>query len=75
MRQKWVEPSVEVKICRDPKDDRFLSLALSGNANCLVTGDEDLLVPHPFHGIAIITPQQFLATFASTNTGGAARDE
>jgi uncharacterized protein len=46
--------------CRDPKDDIFLDLAVAGNASFIVTGDDDLLVLHPFQGISIVTPTQFL---------------
>lgn len=47
--------------CRDPKDDKFLELAVSGQATHILTGDTDLLVLNPFRGIAILTPQDFLA--------------
>jgi predicted nucleic acid-binding protein len=47
--------------CRDPKDNKFLELALSGKATHIVSGDEDLLVLHPFRGILILMPQAFLA--------------
>ncbi|MBP9713452.1 MAG: putative toxin-antitoxin system toxin component, PIN family [Sterolibacterium sp.] len=50
-----------VRACRDPKDDKFLDVALNGNANAILTGDADLLVLHPFHDINIMTPAQFLA--------------
>lgn len=49
-----------IRICRDPKDDKFLDLALSGKADYLVSGDGDLLVLHPFRGTAILTPFDFL---------------
>lgn len=49
-----VSISEQVHICRDPKDDHVLSLALSGKADCIVTGDRDLLVLDPFRGIAIL---------------------
>lgn len=49
-----------VRICRDPKDDKFLSLAISGRASCVITGDEDLLVLHPFREILILKPAEFL---------------
>ena len=42
------------------RDDQFLSLATSGNADCIVSGDKDLLVLNPFHEIPIVTPAQFL---------------
>jgi putative PIN family toxin of toxin-antitoxin system len=46
--------------CRDPKDDKFLSLALAAEATHILTGDQDLLVLHPFHDMAIVTPVIFL---------------
>jgi uncharacterized protein len=46
--------------CRDPKDNMFLELALSGKGSHIVTGDSDLLVLHPFRGISIVSPQSFL---------------
>lgn len=46
--------------CRDPKDNKFLELAFAGKANCIVTGDKDLLVMHPFRGINIISPFDFI---------------
>ena len=51
-----------IAICRDPKDDKFLELAVDGNADYIVTGDADLLVLHPFRGIQILTPKDFLLT-------------
>jgi len=50
----------ELAVCRDPKDDKFLALALGGKASCIITGDEDLLVLHPFKGIPIIAPLEFI---------------
>ena len=52
-----VEP---IRICRDPKDDKILELAVSGNAAYIVTGDADLLALNPFRAIAIISPAEFL---------------
>ena len=39
-----------IKACRDPKDDKFLEVALNGEANLILTGDRDLLTLHPFRG-------------------------
>jgi uncharacterized protein len=47
--------------CRDPKDNQFLALALAAEADALVSSDEDLLVLHPWRGIAVVTPADFLA--------------
>lgn len=59
---EMVEINETFTVCRDPKDDKLLDLAVSGNANVLVTGDKDLLVLSPFHGIDIITPRDLLET-------------
>jgi len=48
--------------CRDPKDNKYLELALESGADCILSGDKDLLVLHPYHGIPILTPRQFLET-------------
>lgn len=56
-----VEPIQVVRGCRDPRDDKFLEAALNGRADVLVTGDKDLLVLHPFAGIPIMTPAEYLA--------------
>src|SRR6201995_679111 len=37
-----VNPEIVITECRDPKDDKFLGLACSANAKCIVTGDRDL---------------------------------
>jgi uncharacterized protein len=49
-----------VKDCRDPKDNMLLELALSGHADLIVTGDKDLLCLHPWRGIAILSPADYL---------------
>lgn len=52
-----------VKICRDPKDNMYLELALSGQGDCIVSGDKDLLVLHPFNNIPIISASDFLERY------------
>ncbi len=47
-------------LCRDAKDQPFLALALAAEGSTLVSGDEDLLVLHPWNGIPILTPAAFL---------------
>jgi putative PIN family toxin of toxin-antitoxin system len=43
----WVEPETSVFDCRDPKDNKYLELALAANASTLVSSDMDLLSRHP----------------------------
>jgi len=49
-----------VRECRDPKDDKFLEVALNGRADVIVTGDADLLAMHPWRGIAILSAADYL---------------
>jgi putative PIN family toxin of toxin-antitoxin system len=49
-----------VHACRDPQDDKFLEVALNGNADLILTGDADLLVLHPWQNIAIVSPAEYL---------------
>ena len=57
-----IEIDETIKECRDPKDDKFLELAINGNANIIVSGDKDLQVLHPFRNISILSPREFLDT-------------
>lgn len=51
-----------IQACRDPRDDKFLALAVNGGADVIVTGDADLLVLDPFHAVRIMTPAAFLSS-------------
>ncbi len=55
-----IEVSEDAKLCRDPKDDKFLNLASSGAADYLVTGDEDLLILQAHKDTHILKPRDFL---------------
>jgi putative PIN family toxin of toxin-antitoxin system len=49
----------KITACRDPKDDKFLELAVNGKADIIVSGDEDLLVLNTFREIPIINSAAF----------------
>lgn len=57
---RLVIPKQKFHACRDPKDNLLLDVAASAKGTILVTGDQDLLVLHPFRRISILTPAQFL---------------
>ncbi|MEA5551519.1 putative toxin-antitoxin system toxin component, PIN family [Anabaena cylindrica UHCC 0172] len=57
---EFINITEQVNECRDPKDNKYLELALSGKAECVITGDEDLLVLNPFRQIDILNVQNFL---------------
>jgi len=60
-----VSPSQKVNVCRDGKDNFLLEVALEGEADYLVTGDEDLLVINTFQSTKIIRPKEFEDMFKS----------
>jgi putative PIN family toxin of toxin-antitoxin system len=62
---EWVHVVTSITVCRDPKDNGILALAVDGHATYIVTGDDDLLCLNPFRGIRIETPRQFLAHLPS----------
>lgn len=56
----FVEPDRDVRgVCRDPDDDLVLATAVAGEADCVVTGDDDLLALGAYRGIRILSPRQF----------------
>jgi putative PIN family toxin of toxin-antitoxin system len=60
LRGDVVKPKERITACRDPKDDKFLEVAVAGEADVIVSGDQDLLVLHPYAGIPILSPGAFL---------------
>lgn len=57
-----IVPTVQmIRACRDATDDKFLEAAINGRADVIISGDKDLLVLHPFRGIAILSPVEYLA--------------
>lgn len=53
-------PPLLQPVCRDPKDDMVLALALAAQVDVIVSGDNDLLVLHPFAGIPVLSPADAL---------------
>jgi hypothetical protein len=57
-----IEHPAAVRECRDPKDDKYLALALAGRAAVIVSSDiHHLLSMHPWRGIQILSPADYLA--------------
>lgn len=65
-RSRLIEQSVEIQVCRDPKDNKILALALSGEAQYIITGDQDLLILNPFQDMQILTADELLQNVAET---------
>ena len=49
--------------CRDPEDDKFISCAISANADCIVTGDKDLSDLKKYQSVRIIHASNFIKMF------------
>ena len=60
-----MQPIRAVRACRDPKDDKVLEIAVAGQADVIVTSDDDLLVLHSFEEIPIVGPAEFLSLLPS----------
>ncbi len=54
-----IELKTDLQICRDPKDNFLLNLAVDGNADYLITGDKDLLILEKINNTKIITIADF----------------
>lgn len=59
----FVEPQERINACRDPRDNKFLELAIGGKATFIISGDKDLLTLDPFRGVRIVSPAKFLSRF------------
>jgi uncharacterized protein len=55
-----ITPKAVAAAARDPKDDKFLALAVESNARYLVSEDQDLLVLDPYQGIHILNALDFV---------------
>jgi predicted nucleic acid-binding protein len=59
-----VRSTAEIRLCRDPRDDKFLEAALAGRAARVVMGDADLLALGALEDVRIVTPSAFVAEIA-----------
>jgi putative PIN family toxin of toxin-antitoxin system len=57
----FFSPTEPVAECRDAKDDKYLELALAAGADVIVSSDDDLLVLHPWRGVRVLRPADYLA--------------
>ena len=58
-RLQKFERKSDLKICRDPKDDKFINCAIDVKAIYIVSGNNDLLTIKNFEGIEIVTAREF----------------
>jgi putative PIN family toxin of toxin-antitoxin system len=51
--------SLDLPVCRDPDDDKFLACAIAGGAKIVVSGDKALRDTSGYAGISVLTPREF----------------
>ena len=61
-------PPLTEPVCRDPDDDHVLACALAAHADCIVTGDDDLLVLRAYEDIPIVSPAVALRMIEESKT-------
>jgi putative PIN family toxin of toxin-antitoxin system len=61
---EFINITERISECRDPTDDKFLELAMNGQADMIISGDADLLVLNPFRGIPIVGAAAFVEATA-----------
>ncbi len=59
----WVINKRQIKIVRDPEDNKILESAAESEAEYLITSDNDLLTLGEYKNIQIINPSQFWAKY------------
>ena len=64
-RINYINPQDHISVCRDPKDNFLLELAVSAGADYLVTGDIDLLVLDPYQNLRIVKASEFETIISS----------
>ena len=57
-----------LKICRDPDDDKFINCAIDAKAIYIVSGDNDLLTLKNFAGVEIVTAREFYEKYIKIST-------
>jgi len=55
--------NININDCRDEKDNMILETAVYGNADFIISGDEDLLILNPYRWIQILRPVAFIKLF------------
>jgi putative PIN family toxin of toxin-antitoxin system len=67
----WCEVGpLDTPVCRDPDDDWVLATALAGQAEAIVTGDDDLLSIGAFQGVVVLSPRQFIERMQRPDQAG-----
>ena len=58
----WVDAETRITDCQDPDDNKYLELATAAAASVIISSDNHMLSMHPWRGIMILRPAEYLAT-------------
>ena len=51
---------IEIQICEDPDDNKFIECALAGKSRFIVSGDKHLLKVSGYKGIKVLKPRNYV---------------
>ena len=60
---KTIVVTTNLKICRDPDDDKFINCAIDGKCKYIVSGDNDLLEIGSVANVEIVTVRDFMEEY------------
>jgi putative PIN family toxin of toxin-antitoxin system len=60
LRGDLITPHIKINACRDPKDNFLPEAAIEGEADYLVTGEDDLLELNQYQSVVILRVAEFL---------------
>jgi uncharacterized protein len=58
-----IDVKTVIDICSNKKNNKFIDLAVDGNADYIITGASDLLELNSYQGIKILTPLEFIEEY------------
>ena len=51
---------LDISVCEDPDDDKFLVCAVAGKCKTIISGDKHLLKLTGYEGIVVLSPRNFV---------------
>ena len=51
---------LDITICEDPDDNKFIECAIAGDTKIIVSGDKHLLKTTGYQGITVFKPREFV---------------
>jgi len=55
---------VDITVCEDPDDNKFIECAIASNCTIIVSGDKHLLKLTGYKGITVLNPRDYVERFS-----------